>query len=139
MIKLNFKTDRQRLEFESGNVNTRLVNIVKFGMEFLSLEYPDIDYTLVLTDIKRETKEQDAIYLNHKDKTVAEKYKKKPWLSTHQFWRGIDIRVNDMPKGMAEKLTNFFNQITYDKLRLKKKTAILHDVGTGSHIHCQTM
>jgi hypothetical protein len=139
MIKLGYKTDRQRFEMESGSINRKLVNIVYLGMEYLSIEYPEIDYTLIVTDLKRTTEEQDDIYLNHKDPNVVKKYKKKPWLSVHQFNRGLDLRTSDMPIKMVNKLMAFFNLFTYDPKRPEKKTCIYHDVGTGEHLHLQAM
>ena len=138
MVHLAYKTDRQRLEMESGSVSLNLVSILNWGMKWVSIAYPEYS-TLTITDIKRTQVEQDKIYLNSNNENTVLRYKAKPWLSVHQFWRGIDIRVNDMPKGMAEKLTEVFNQIQYDKKRPNKKTAILHDVGTGAHIHLQVI
>lgn len=138
MTKIDYKTDRQREEMESGSVNIRLVKILQLALEWTALNYPKYD-KITITDIFRTPEEQDKIYLNHKDENVANKYRKKKWYSVHQFWRGLDIRVNDMGKGQAELMCDFLNTIFYDKNRPNKKTAILHDVGTGSHIHLQVM
>jgi hypothetical protein len=139
MISLNYKSDRQRLEFESGKLSTKLTQMIKMAMEHLSIEYPEKDIELVITEIYRTFEEQQKIYLNSTDKALAEKFKKNPWHSVHEEWRGIDIRTFNLPAGVAEKLRDFFNSFVYDKKRPTKKTAIIHDLGTGSHIHVQVM
>jgi len=136
MTHIEYKSDRERLNMESGNVKQKLVNILKLGIEWASIEYPNYE-TFTITGVHRTQKEQDDIYGNNKDKKLAAKYKRKPWPSVHMYWRGLDIRTKDMPRGMAKRLTEFFNMIRYDKKRPKKKTAILHNVGKGNHIHLQ--
>ena len=132
MIQLDFKTDRIRKEFESGNLNLKLVKIFKMSLEWLYINYPEYK-KVVITDIFRTVEEQDELYKN------SSKYQKKPFLSVHQFWRGLDIRTNDMPNHISKNLTSFLNMFIYDKKRQHKKTAKLHDIGNGSHIHIQVM
>ena len=134
---IKYKSDRIQKEWESGEVNHKLVKIVEFLLRFLSLEAPEIK-EIVLTCILRFQDEQDHIYLNHKDPKIAAKYKKKSWPSVHQYWRGADVRTRNWPKSLINKIVVLLNCITYDKKRPRKKTAKYHDVGTGAHIHIQT-
>ena len=71
MLNIKFKTDRIRGEFESGNVDLHLLNILYLGMEWISLEYPEYK-AITLTDILRTQDEQDKIYLNANDPEQVE-------------------------------------------------------------------
>ena len=136
MVKIDFKEDRQRKEWESGDVSIHLVKRIKFLCEYINIAYPDYG-SLTMTDIIRTSDEQDRIYLT--SPTLKEMYKKKPWLSVHQFGRGIDIRTTDMEKNMVNRILIVLNSIPYDVKRPSKKTAIFHNVGSGEHIHIQTV
>ena len=81
--------------------------------------------------VLRTQEEQDSIYGNNSN------YQNKPWKSVHQFWRGVDLRNNDMKPGMADDLAEVLNKIPYDESRPEKKSCIVHDVGRGDHIHIQ--
>lgn len=138
MVNINFKTQRQKTEWESGEVHIKLVEIIKWAMKWITFEYPEYKH-ITITDIIRTQAEQDKIYLNHIDEGIREKYKNKKWASVHQFGRGVDLRTFDMPDRMVFDLCKVINCISYDKNRPKKETAIYHDAGTGSHIHLQVM
>jgi len=133
MIK--FKTSKQQSEWESGNVDLRLVYIIQWMQRYLEMVYPN--YNITITDVYRSQEEQDNIYLNSDDPELVKKYKKKPWKSVHQYWRGVDIRTTDMRGKMAYRISNLLAQIPYDENRPQKKTAIFHNVGTGQHCHIQ--
>ncbi len=141
MVNIDYKTDRIRLEMESGEVKQKLVDILHMGLKWLSIEYPAYS-GITITDIYRTNDEQDQIYLNHIDSDIVKKYTNKPWQSVHQDHRGMDIRTKDMPKGMADRLTDIFNMITYDHRRPWIKTAKNHDVSknqNAGHIHIQVV
>lgn len=127
---MRFKTYRQSDEWESKNLNERLRNII------LCLDYFSVakfGKEIVITDIYRTQEEQDEIYKKHPN------YKKKPWKSVHQFWRGIDIRSSIFEKEEINELLFVLNRIPYDPKRSKKKTAQVHTVGKGLHFHIQVM
>jgi hypothetical protein len=141
MIQLVYKTSRIRKEAESGNLDLKLGKILEWAMMWISFEYPKYS-ELTITDIFRLQKEQDKIYLNHINPDTVKRYKKKPWYSVHQDWRGVDIRTNDMPKGMAVRLVKLLNMITYDSTRTYIVTAKYHDVSkkqNAGHIHLQVV
>ena len=134
---MKFKADRQREEWESGQVDLRLVYLVSWIDGWRKIVYPDYEFTV--TDVFRTDEEQDKIYLNHNDPKVIEKYKKKPWKSVHQYFRGVDIRTYDMPGKMAYQLEQLLKQVPYDINRPRMRTAIFHNVGTGAHMHLQVV
>jgi hypothetical protein len=132
---IDFKTDRIRSEWDERKIDDRLRKIISV-LAYYSYEL--LGKKLFITQLIRTQPEQDAIYLNHKNKTIAEKYQKKPWPSVHQHGRGADIRVykHYTPKEI-ERLMAVLNSIPYNK---KYKTATYHNVTkykSGYHIHIQ--
>ena len=78
---------------------------------------------VMVTDLIRTREEQRALYPDEPDKR-----------SVHEFWRGADIRSEDIEDPKA--LESYINYTwPYGKGRIK--TAIHHDVGRGDHIHIQ--
>lgn len=122
---IKFKEDRQRTEFESGKLDIRL-KIITFALA--GYLYHKYKYVLTITDIYREQAEQDDIYKDNPD------YKKKPWNSTHQYWRAEDIRTVDMLEVIKRDTLWFLNHFIYTG---GHDTKIDHDVGRGEHIHLQ--
>jgi hypothetical protein len=87
--------------------------------------------------IDRTQSEQDYIYTVLVDDSTKAQYKLKPWLSVHQFKRGIDFRCSDMTDEMKDFTKHFFAQTVYDGTQPGKLTCLIHDVGAGNHIHLQ--
>ncbi len=59
-------------------------------------------------------------------------------LSVHQFGRGVDIRLLE-PYSLNQDLVDYINfHYTYDPLRPKFNTALIHK-GTADHIHLQSI
>lgn len=76
---------------------------------------------LTITNIFRTNKQQRKLYPGQ------------PFLrSVHEYWRGVDVRIRkDSNKGV-----DFINAaIPYGKPGLK--TALIHDIGHGNHVHLQ--
>jgi len=118
---ISFKTERIENEWNSGLMNKKLKDIV--NMAGLYMKYVN-GVGLILTEIFRYQDEQESIY----GATTRKR-------SVHQYWRGVDIRVNNMTDEQANDLLSFLNKVPYG---LKHRTATLHDVGFGKHLHCQS-
>ena len=125
---MKFKTDEIEAQWNSDKVSKKLKDIIKMGEEYSSIEFGQ---ELTITDLIRTQEEQDRIYGD------SENYQINPWPSVHQFGRGADLRVRDFTKEQIDKLTTFFNLITYDSNRSNKKTCLVHNVGQGLHFHIQ--
>lgn len=61
--------------------------------------------------------------------------------STHRTSRAVDIRVNDMPEGLAQKITNHFNfkfrHIAAVNPSGVSELIVFKPHGTGPHLHVQ--
>jgi hypothetical protein len=127
---IDFKTERVNKEWRDDRVSEKLKKVV------ILLAYYSWNFfgkRLALTEIFRTPEEQNKYYGKN------EKYKKKPWLSTHQFWRAADLRTAYFDDIEIKTLLKIANSIVYDQNRPRKKTAIFHDIGQGRHIHVQVM
>ena len=127
---MRFKTGLIEDEYLNNKISSRLEAILFMLDKYVKIEF---DKEILITGLIRSQKEQDDIYGNNPA------YQKKPWKSVHQYGRGADIRVHNFTQTELDKIGNFLNMITYDENRLHKKTAIVHDVGRGNHIHIQVM
>ena len=127
---IQFKTDRINRQWNGDFATTRLISLMNMINLYSEIEF---DKSIIITDLVRNQDEQDHIYRNN------EKYKVKPWKSTHQFGRAADIRSRIYSKEEIEKLVTFANNVTYDPTRPDKKTCLCHDVGSGIHLHLQTL
>lgn len=107
---------------------TRLATILYYLDLYTRMKF---NKEIIITDLMRTQKEQDKIYKNNKQ------YEKKPWKSVHQFGRGADVRVSNFSKGEIEDILGMLNQLPYGDG--KHKTALLHDIGNGKHIHIQVI
>jgi hypothetical protein len=129
-FEIDFKTDREEVEFRDEKLHQKLRNIVLMIAHY---SYSFFDKTLTVTGVYRMQIEQDRIYKDNP------KYKKKPWRSVHQEFRGVDLRVSNLNDEQIKTLLSIANTIQYDLKRPTKKTALMHDVGEGNHIHVQVM
>ena len=120
MIK--FKTDRIEREWNSGLMDEKLKDLVVMLDLYLHLVHGI--KTCTLTEIFRYHTEQEEYY----------KDSDKVGYSVHEFWRGVDIRSRDWPDAVQEDVVKFLNKVPYS---LKHKTCLIHDIGLGSHLHCQ--
>ena len=126
MTKLEFKTEKQRTEFQSGNLDEKVLHLINLVQVFISIEYPDYRH-ITLTEVFRTQEENNELYGDEKH------------FSTHTFWRATDIRCNDMPEGMPEKLEKLLNLVTYEEGR-KIVTCKLHNITdnpAAKHLHLQ--
>ena len=114
------------IESQINKINENLKTIL-FFLDFAVKQ--KFDYEITITDLIRTQPEQDFIY-----KDIAE-YNKKPWHSVHQYGRGADIRINDMPQECLRFIISLLKSIPYgDGIH---KTILVHDIGNGNHIHIQ--
>ncbi len=126
---VDFKTNRQMNEFQDDKLNEKVKNIAVL-LAFYSWNF--FNKRLIITDILRTHQEQNHVYRD------SAKYKKKPWRSVHEFWRGVDIRSHGLTDKEIKILVTIANTIEYDKNRPNKKTCLYHSVGKGGkHIHLQ--
>ena len=131
-LKTKLKEQHQAEQFVL--IRPRLRGILFDLAFFVSRKY---DHILTVTDLLRTQAEQDDIYLNHSDPKVRQKYQDGPWPSVHQFGRGADVRTDFSERCLKEVLEYLNKSYTYDPARPDKKTALVHDVGKGRHIHIQ--
>lgn len=127
---IEFKTRRIEEEWSSGALSHKLTQIIGVIAIYSKIKFKK---NIVITGIYREQKEQDEIYGN------LEEYKNNPWRSVHQFWRGVDLRSSIYTNKEITDLVNFVNNIPYDTSRPNKKTCTYHNVGSGDHIHVQSL
>ena len=125
---IQYKTDRQKREWESNDLSWRLRYLVEAVARYSFVEFKK---EIVITDLIRTQEEQDEIYKNNV------RYQESPWKSVHQFGRGCDLRTSIYTVSEIEILKDFANFFTYDKDRPKKQTCLVHDVGVGLHFHLQ--
>ncbi|MBM3328205.1 MAG: hypothetical protein FJY67_01870 [Calditrichaeota bacterium] len=111
---LRFKTDEVAGEWRDGRLSLRLRAVVRFVDSWVKEQ---CGFDIVLTSIFRPQTTDSGV---------------------HATWRGVDIRTRDWPEGVAETLAREVNQIfRYDVSRPQMKTALVHDVGQGTHLHLQ--
>ena len=119
--KLMFK--RQPLADEwsrLARVNPKLCHIVLKACECLNGE-------ITLTEIYRDEETQRRYYPKEPDK-----------MSVHQFWRGVDVSIKNVGCADLGACVLALNiEFPYGKKNIK--TALVHDVGLGRHLHLQTI
>lgn len=129
---IQFKTNRQNEEWDSGKLSEKLQSIVRL---LAIVAYFLFKKKITITDIYRTQEENDKIYNWSKDSRRKRKY------SVHTFWRGVDIRVNkrSLTHKEAVLLRDIANVFVYDKKRKSIKTAVYgNDKLHINHIHLQT-
>lgn len=114
--------DRRLLD-EFNDSNPHLQALVLYLGRYA---YRQFDTVLIVTHVHRTQKEQDEIY---KDNFA---YQKGPWKSVHQFGRGTDIRIRNLPRGVAVMLCKHINT-NWHYGSFGKPTALLE----RNHIHLQ--
>lgn len=88
-------------------------------------DWGEIEYT----HLWRSQAEQDNIY------AADEKYKEKPWLSVHQYYRGADASIKNFTEKQCKKIVEWLNNnFAYGEFR---QTSLIHDIGHGKHLHLQ--
>lgn len=122
-MAVKFKT--QRIEAEWANAYQPLKDFVTMLALFLFLKYKK---DLTISELNRTDSEQDEYY------KADPNYRIRPWRSVHQDGRGCDIRTRDMSPEIARELYELACKIPY---RDGKKSAVLHDIGLGMHLHVQ--
>ena len=121
---LDFKTDRQRGEWQSQRLHPALSVIVLAAARWHWLATAE---PAVVTGILRTPAEQRAIY-------PAGAGRRSP----HEFGRAADIRVTSLADGQAEAWARWRNDTFVYSGRSGLKTALVHQVaGGGRHLHLQ--
>jgi hypothetical protein len=133
-ITIRFKEQRQAEQFVL--IDPRLRGLLFDIAFFAGRRYGHI---LTVTGLLRTRAEQDEIYRNHIDPKKRAAYKRAPWPSVHQFGRGADVRI-DFPVMWLKELMEYVNRrYPYDPARPELLTALVHNAGSGEHIHLQVM
>jgi hypothetical protein len=121
---LQYKEERQRQEFETeGMVDNRLKIILYALGAFVNCRFHK---ALIITGLVRYEEEQRAIYPNDPAK-----------ISVHQDkpCRGADASVKWFTEDECNEILKFLNSsFEYSG---QYKTALIHDVGQGRHLHIQ--
>lgn len=101
--------------------------IVNPKLVFITLNYArEIALPITITHILRSKAQQLAFY-------PGKPYKP----SVHESWRGIDISLRGVKISLAKEAVEKINQwFPYGKQGIK--TALIHDIGLGNHLHLQT-
>jgi len=120
------KTDRIKKEWSDERLDFRLRTIL-FAVDWYCRKH--FGRNIQLTCVFRTQAEQDAIYSGNA------KYKRKPWQSVHQYWRGIDVGVNAFTEEQRIELRDFINN--HFEYSGRHKTCVYHNVGLGFHFHLQ--
>lgn len=115
-----FKNRTLLVEFNESNPHLQAL-VLYLGR----YAYRRFDIVLTVTHVDRTQEEQDEIY---KDNFA---YQKAPWKSVHQYKRGTDIRIHDLPPGVAIMLCNHIN--AHWHYGYGKPTALLE----RDHVHLQ--
>lgn len=125
-------TERLETEFENS-ISPRLKIILFATAEML--RYSKLG-TLIITHLIRTQKEQDNIYTSQSIlPVIRDRYLTKKWMSVHQCGRGADIGVANLKN--PQQITKWLNDNFQYSKRTFKPTAILEDLGCGTHIHIQ--
>lgn len=130
---IRYKDNRIKNEWlDLDNIHPKIRQIINLVEFYINLEEPDYSGPMI-TCLNRTQEEQDAIYSDDPN------YQKKPRISVHQTkpCRGVDIRISDMPNGLAYKVTQIIRQITYDKNRPDMESVKYGDDRHKTHIHIQ--
>jgi hypothetical protein len=121
-----YKMDNLKSEFADTNLDYRLRVIVYALAGFV---YHNFGKNITITEILRTQEMQDLYY---KDDPI---YKQSKWLSTHQYWRAIDLSLKYFTDSEIEEIAKFLSHFQYGSIG--KSTAIIHDIGLGKHLHIQ--
>ena len=121
---MKFKTEREKMEYESGALNEDLQNKVNLWIEWLKYRAPGYEPTI--TSIYRSVGEYRTIY-GDPDKKAG----------IHSYWRAIDFRTKDMPGSLANDCKTFFNLFPYDIDRPRFQTCLYGSGRHKNHLHIQ--
>jgi hypothetical protein len=121
---LDFKTGRQRSEWQSSRLHPALGVIVLAAARWHWLAKGEPS---VVTALLRTPDEQRAIY-------PASPGRRSP----HEFGRAADLRVTSLAAGQAQDWAHWLNEAFAYSGRNGLKTALIHEVGgRGQHLHLQ--
>jgi len=119
---IKFKYDKLRDEWQN-------LLILNPGLVHIVLSFARVIGNATLTEIYRS----DATQLDYYPTNPSQK-------SVHQYWRGADMSVKGMDMKKLETTCDMMNKLfPYDAARPNIKTFLIHDIGRGPHLHCQTM
>lgn len=131
---LKFKQDdKHNLQIEFEKIDFRLRFIVMAWVGEMQYKF---NYTPIITEIFRTQEEQEYIYKVLATEEEKQRYAINPVISTHQVWRAVDLRTNDMNEEMIEFTRAYFNYVHYDIGR-NIRTLVYHNMGAGIHCHLQ--
>jgi hypothetical protein len=116
---IQYQTERIKTEFDF--IDNRL-RIILYALS--SFVYHKFGKSIILTDLLRTSLEQLAIYPDKPNQ-----------VSVHQEGRGADVSVKWFTDEECSDILKFLNTaFEYNNLY---KTALIHDVGQGNHLHIQ--
>lgn len=116
----DFKTERQRDEWNSGN----LARFCRFVFNDAALfAFDHLGWSFLITEIYRTPFEDQAL-----DGT-----------GVHPAWRAIDVRTRDQKLIDIDRIVAYVNgRYVYDPRRPAMVCAYARPHGTGPHLHLQT-
>jgi len=121
MYSITFK--KQNLLMEWPKLLKRNPKLISIALLFCKY----VGGKMLVTEIYRTKKMQRAYY----PKDAKEK-------SIHQYWRGVDISVKGIKEDILQGAVNKINLLfPYGKKKIK--TALVHDIGLGRHLHLQSI
>jgi len=125
---IEFKHHILITHWRSPQLDNRLRFII---LALAGFTFEEFGKPIKITSIFRTQETQDAIYWGN------EKYKKSPWKSLHQFWQAADISVYYFLAEEQKGILNFLNNNIQYNEKQSHKTALIHNVGIGKHLHVQ--
>ena len=117
-IRPNFKNEQVEKDWGDPRLNPIVKNMVQWSVNWL---YRSTGYRATLTEIYREPRHPSDV---------------------HAYWRGVDMRANDLPLDESLKIENTADQMwQYDPKRPERKVCYLHNVTPNNsdnlHFHWQ--
>ena len=124
MNNILFKSHNLQLEFM--NIDGRLQTIIYALAGFTVFKFGK---AITLTELLRSQEMQDRYYSD------SQQYLANPWKSVHQYGRGADVSLSFYTDEEVKEIEQFLNN-TF-KYVGTVKTALIHNVGFGNHLHIQ--
>lgn len=121
-----FKTDDLKNQFSDEKLDMRLRVILYALAGFV---YHNFGKNITITEVFRTQEMQNEYYKNDPV------YQQKPFFSTHQYWRAVDVSIIYFTDSEISQMANFLNHFEYGKPEIQ--TAKFHDIGLGRHLHLQ--
>jgi len=122
---MKFKTEKQHNEFFNPLLDKRL-RVITYAIDGFSRQHYSIEAWV--TEVFRSPEDNTVLYTSRGFTEVP--------LSTHSFWRAIDLRTFIYTEEQLDKLAAFINE-SFEYTGMKQ-SALVHKVGDGvKHFHIQ--